>query len=129
MQCIRINRTNCQHQAVVLLRQQGWNGCKEYEEITCWTALQDPTLRYIIDIQCGLLDELRIKAVLDQEQIELIESKQQLLVSQLLDNVNKMPSEQRKQFLSALDRTQLSHVTWQLGSAHLQSMDKDWTKL
>jgi hypothetical protein len=69
-------------------------------------------LCHIIDVDYNLLNLLRNTAVLNDKQIELIQSKQTQLaqVDQLLDFVIHLSSDRQKRFLVALFKSQQAHV-------------------
>lgn len=91
------------------------NQCQNYDcskHLACaFNKLRSQLLR-LIDIQFGLLDELRALKVLNDDQIQVIRGNQNTSdqVSQLLDYLGCMPNKQHKLFLVALFNNKQTHV-------------------
>jgi len=83
----------------------------------------------IIDINFGLLDELRTLQILTSEQREVTNSKQTIStrVGQLLDNVISLSNEQLEQFVKALELTNQKHVVNYIQSNGVRvNTNEDW---
>ena len=67
----------------------------------------------IIDIQCGLLDEMASLNILSHEDLDAITCQRAIYgkINKLLDDVVAMSSDQQEQFLLALEQTNQGHVS------------------
>ncbi len=79
----------------------------------CSLSLNDELLLEIIDIEHGLLRDLRSSHVLDTEQVELVENEGRTLtarIGQLIDQISNLNDMQQLTFLSVLEKNDQSHV-------------------
>jgi hypothetical protein len=81
-----------------------------------------------VDIQHGLLDELRALDVITHQQFDEIRSQRTVSgrVNQLLNIVVQMPDAQQEQFLTALQNTQQIHVSELIrGKGNANTLNRD----